>query len=178
MRTRIISVICIIISVVIGMKLFIQRDVSDADARYRIFDEKGQPLWRVRGRLTPTGESMRLRDEKGSILCRIRRLGFGSLSAYRLLTRRESVYLNIAVSGTAAAARFRGISYCVRGDIRTGCYDIIDADATVVCSVYKDHSRGCIQLTINDNQRDILCTAAVLCIDSLKQYTVPVMQTV
>lgn len=143
-----------------------QRDVSDAGARYEVYGDSGERLYRIRGKNTPSGESMRIRDLSDHVLCKVRRLGFNTLSAYSISLPDGIVRLNISVADRAAV-RFRGISFRVRGDVLSGSYDIADADGTVVCTVYTDFAKGRIYLTVCNTEREILCIAAAACINSL-----------
>lgn len=158
------------------MKRYLQRDTSDLAARYEVYGENGERLYRIRGKNTPTGESMRVTDGAGGTLCKVRRLGFSALSAYSIsLSCGETVRLNIAAAGRVSA-RFRGISFSIRGDVLSGSYDIVDADRTVVCTVYRDYAKECTHLTIYNSEREILCIAAVACINSLKADAAPALQ--
>ena len=159
------------------MKRYLQRDSSDLFARYEVYDGGGALLYRVRGKTTPSGESMRIRDAQDHILCKVRRLGFGALNAYSISLPGETVRLNIAAAGRVMV-RFRGISFAIRGDVLAGRYDIVDADRTVVCSAGRDYGKGCTCLMIYNSEREILCIAAAACINSLSADTLPVLQTV
>ena len=161
---------------VITVKRYLQQDISDIGARYEVYDEKGGLIYRVRGKNTPSGESMRIIGPEGETLCKVRRLGFSALAAYSITIGGETVRLNIAVSGGAATVRFRGISFCIRGDVTSGSYDIIDADKTVVCCVYRDYAKGSLYLTINEKEREILCIAAAACLNSLRAEAAPALQ--
>ena len=161
---------------VIAVKRILQQDISDAGARYEVYDEKAKLLYRVRGKVTPSGESMRIRDTADNTLCKVRRLGFNALAAYTISVGGETVRLSMALSGDRATVRFRGISFCIRGDVLCGSYDIVDADKTVVCSVYRDYAKGRTYLTVNNKEREILCIAAAACINSLRADTAPALQ--
>ena len=157
------------------MKRYLQRDTSGLSARYEVYGECGELLYRIRGKNTPSGESMRIDDRDDGTLCKVRRLGFQTLSAYSISLPGETVRLNIAVTGLVAV-RFRGISFSVRGDVLSGSYDIIDADRTVVCAVYRDFAKECTHLTIYNTEREILCIAAAACINSLTADAAPALQ--
>lgn len=161
---------------VIALKRYLQQDISDACARYEVYDEKGALTCRIRGRSTPSGESMRIIDPQGEVLCKVRRLGFQALGAYTISIGCEIVRLNIAVSAGRAAVRFRGISFSIRGDVMSGSYDVIDADKTVICTVYRDFAKGCTTLTVNNKEREVFCIAAVACLNSLRAESAPVLQ--
>lgn len=158
------------------MRLYLQRDTSDISARYRIADEKGELKYTVTGKRTPSGESIRIRDLSGNPVCRIRSLGFSALSVYSISDGAESIRLNIAAANGRASARFRGISFYLRGDILLGSYSILDADTAVVCEAGKNYAEGCIQTDIFQEEREIFCLAAVVCIDSLSVGSVPALQ--
>ncbi len=166
------------ISLVMTVRLFIKRDVSGSDSRYGVWDEKGAEKYRVIGRNTPSGESVRIKDNAGAAVCKIRRLGFSTLSAYTVKVGHETVRLNIALSGGVPSVRFHGISFIVRGDVCAGNYDILDADHTVVCVVSKDFAKRTLTLTVNMEERELFCIAAAICVDSLSLSTAPVLQTV
>ena len=158
------------------VKRHLQRDTSQLAGRYEVYGESGELLYHIRGKNTPSGESMRISDEAGGELCRVRRLGFSALSAYSIsLPGGETVRLNIAAAGRVAV-RFRGISFSIRGDVLSGSYDIVDADRSVVCAVYRDYAKDCTHLTIQNTEREILCIAAVACINSLKVDAAPALQ--
>jgi uncharacterized protein YxjI len=154
----------------------LQRDRSGEQTRYLVYDEGGTMCGRISGRISPSGELMELSDCAGNILCRVRRLGFHTLSAYRIRTDTETVRLQAAVSGGVAMVRFRGISFSVRGDVMSGCYDIIDADQSLVCSAAKNYGKGAIRLEIYQQERGCLCVAAAACIDSLTLDRTPALQ--
>lgn len=158
------------------MKRYLQQDISDVCARYEVYDERGALIYRIRGRNTPSGESIRICDPQGAVLCKVRRLGFHALGAYTITIGCETVRLNIAVSAGRAAVRFRGISFSIRGDVMSGSYDIIDADKTVICTVYRDFTKGCTTLTVNNREREIFCIAAVACLNSLRAEAEPALQ--
>ena len=158
------------------MRIQLQRDTSGEDARYLVYDEGGTICGRIRGRINPPGEMMTLSDCGDNILCKVRRLGFSTLSAYRIRTSTETVRLQAAVSGGGAIVRFRGISFSVRGDVMSGSYDIIDADQSLVCAVAKDFGKGCVRLEIFQQERGCLFIAAAACIDSLALDRTPALQ--
>lgn len=166
----------IIISVVIAVKRYLQQDISDVGARYEVYDDLGGLRCRIRGKNTAAGESMRLCDPDGGTLCKVRRLGFSELGTYSISIGDETYRLSIAVTAGRAAVRFRGISFCIRGEVLTGSYDIIDADKTVVCAVYRDFRKGCTTLTVEDEERELFCIAAVACMNSLRADAVPALQ--
>lgn len=161
---------------VIDMKVFLQRNISDAGARYEVADDRGELKYRIRGKVNPTGESIRIRDVANKVVGKVRRIGFSTLSAYRISIDSESIYLHTVISAGKVSIRFRSISFSVRGDVRTGSYDIIDADNSVVCAVSKDYAKGCITLTINTEERELFCIAMVACIDNLKLDAAPTLQ--
>ena len=161
---------------VIAVKRYLQQDISDIGSRYTVYDEKGALIYRIRGRITASGESMKLCGADGDVLCKVRRLGFNAFAAYSISVGGETVRLNIAVSGGMASVRFRGISFCIRGDVLSGSYDIIDADKTVVCTVFRGYANGRTYLTINNKERELFCIAAVACINSLRADAAPALQ--
>ena len=159
-----------------NVKIFLQRDKSEEASRYRAYDDRGELIYLIRGRITPSGESMTIRSTDGGVMCRIRRLGLRALSAYSISAGGESARLNIAVGAGRAAVRFRGISFHIRGDVLTGSYDILDADNSIVCVVYKDYAKSCIELSVNIKERELFCMAAAACIDSLTVTPAPALQ--
>lgn len=158
------------------MKRYLQQDVSDIASRYEVYGDRGELVCRVRGKITPSGESMRIVGLDGETLCKVRRLGFSALAAYSITIGGETVRLNIAVSAGRATVRFRGISFCIRGEVTSGSYDIIDADKTIVCAVYRDYAKGSTELTIYEKEREILCIAAAACLNSLRAEAAPALQ--
>lgn len=162
-----------ILSVVINVKLYLQRDASSEQARYQVADEQGRLRYTVTGKRTASSESVWIKEPDGATVCRIRGLGFSALSIYSVSAGSESMRLNIAVGAGRAAVRFRGISFFLRGDVLAGSYSILDADTAVVCSVGKDFSRGCIQLELNQDEREVFCLATAICIDSINVGYIP-----
>lgn len=158
------------------MRLYLQRDISDCGARYQVNNERGEPIYRITGKRGPSGESRRIRDMRGDTVCKIRSLGFSALSVYSVSAGAETIRLNIAVSGGRAAVRFRGISFCIRGDVLMGNYEILDADTAVVCAVYRDFAKGYTQLTLNQPERELFCVAAASCIADLTVDRLPALQ--
>ena len=160
----------------IDVRLFLKRDTSGEYSRFEAADECGALKYTIRGKHIALGESIRIRDTGGALVCKIRRLGFSALSAYTITAGGEIFRLNIMVSGGAASVRFRGISFFVRGGVIAGNYDIVDADNSVICAVYKDFAKRCLTLTINLEERELFCIAAAVCIDSLSAHAVPALQ--
>ena len=158
------------------VRLFLKRDMSAIDARFEVCDDTGGSKYTIRGKHTPSGESIRIMDLSGASVCKIRRLGFSALSAYTISAGGESVRMNIAVSGSAATVRFHGISFMIRGDVLSGSYDILDADNSVVCVVNKDFAKCTLTLTVNMEERELFCIASAVCIDSLSNCTQPALQ--
>ena len=146
------------------------------EARYQVADESGRLRYTVTGKRNPSGESIRICDNAGETVCRIRSLGFTALSVYSISSGGESMRLNIAVGNGRAAVRFRGISFFVRGDVLMGAYSVLDADTAVVCTAGKDFVRGCVQLELNQEDREMFCLATAICIDSLNVGRTPVLQ--
>lgn len=160
------------------VKLYLKRDTSGLYSRYEAADGRGDLKYIVRGKQNPSGEFIRITDRNDSVVCKIRRLGINAFSAYTVRTGGEMFHINIAVSGASAAVRFRGISFCIRGDVITGNYDILDADNSVVCAVYKDFGKNTLTLNVELEERELFCIAAAICIDSLSVQKTPVLQTV
>lgn len=161
---------------VITVRLFVKRDTSDVSARFEVCDESGERKYVVRGKHTPSGESIRIRDNHDAAVCKVRRLGFSALAAYTINVDGETVRMNIVQSGGAASVRFHGISFMIRGDVVTGNYDILDADNSIVCVVNKDFAKRTLTLTIEMEERELFCIAAAVCIDSLSMDVQPVLQ--
>ena len=161
---------------VITMKLYIQRDTSQLNSRYLIYDETGSLRYRVTGKSSTSGESMRITDESSAVLCKIRSIGFSALSVYGISCGGETIRLNIAAAEGRASVRFRGISFFIRGDVLQGSYSILDADTAVVCAVGKDFAKQCIQTEIFQEDREIFCLACALCIDSIAVIGAPALQ--
>ena len=105
-----------ILSVVINVKLYLQRDASSEQARYQVADEQGRLRYTVTGKRTASSESVWIKEPDGATVCRIRGLGFSALSIYSVSAGSESMRLNIAVGSGRAAVRFRGISFFVNED--------------------------------------------------------------
>ncbi len=158
------------------MKVFLKRDTSGLYSRFEILDDRGRLKYTVRGKNTPSGEYVRIRDKDEAVVCKIRRLGFSALSMFAIRADDETVRLNIAVAGAVATVRFRGISFCIRGDVLTGNYDILDADNSVVCTVYKDFAKRTLTLKMSSEERELFCIGAAVCIDSLSVNTTPALQ--
>ena len=57
-----------------------------------------------------------------------------------------------------------------------GSYSILDADTAEVCTVGKDFAKGCSQLLIRQEDREIFCIASAICIDSLAVGRLPALQ--
>lgn len=165
-----------IISVVITVKFYLQRDISTLNARYQIADEKGSLCYTVTGKRNPSGESLFISDPSGDTVCRIRSIGFSALSVYSISAEGESMRLNIAVGSGRPSVRFRGISFYVRGDVLMGSYSILDADTAVICTVGKDFVKNCTQIDLNQKEREIFCLATAICIDSIHVAQIPVLQ--
>lgn len=163
---------------VMTVRLFVKRDTSELYSRYEVFDQCGELKYTVRGKHTPSGEFVRIRDRKDAAVCKIRRLGINSLSAYIIRSDSENIRMNIVLAGAVATVRFRGISFCIRGDVIAGNYDILDADNSVVCAVCRDFTKGALTLTVNVEERELICIAAAVCIDSLSPDTTPVYQPI
>ena len=161
---------------VITVKLYLQRDTSDIYARYQVCDESGRLKYNIRGKRTPSGESLKIYDLNSEVLCKIRGIGFSVLSVYSISCGGESIRLNLAFANGRAAVQFRGISFYVRGDVLFGSYSILDADTAVVCSVGKDFAKGCTQLEVSQQEREMFCLAAAACIDSLAVGRAPALQ--
>ena len=158
------------------MRLYVKRDTSELYSRYEVLDDKGNLKYTVRGKQNPSGEHIRLCDKSGAVVCKIRCLGVSAFSAYVVKVGSETVRMNIAVSGAVASVRFHGISFCIRGDVITGSYDILDADNSVVCAVYKDFVKNALTLSVELNERELFCIAAAICIDSLSVKPTPALQ--
>lgn len=163
---------------VIDVKIYLQRDISDLYSRYEAYDDRGELVYRVRGRDNPSGGSITVIDRRDQTLCKIRRVGFSALSAFRIRVGSESVGLNVAVAAGRATARFRGISFRVRGDIMTGSYEILDADNTEVCAVYRDFTKGSVTLSVDMPERELLCIAAAVCIADFAVDPEPALQMI
>lgn len=161
---------------VINLRLFLKRDISDLNARFEVMDDRGELKYTVRGKHLPSGESIRIRDNSDTTVCKIRRLGFSALSAYTITAGYESMRLNIVQSGGVASVRFHGISFMIRGDVIAGNYDILDADNSIVCVVNKDFSKSALTLTVEMTERELFCIAAAVCIDSLSMNVQPALQ--
>ena len=158
------------------VKLFIQRDISELDSRFRVFDDKGDLRYLITGKRTPSGESMTIRTPDSSAVCRIRGLGFSALSVFSITAGNESFRMNIAVGTGRAAVRFRGISFYARGDVLMGSYSVFDADTAVVCETGKNFAKGCTELLVLQEDRELFCVAAVVCIESLAVGRAPALQ--
>ena len=158
------------------MKLYLQRDTSASNARYQVADETGRLRYTVTGKCMPSGDDIRIVDTNGATVCKIRSLGFTALSVYSIRAGGETIRLNVAVGNGRAAVRFRGISFYARGDVLTGSYSVLDVDTAAVCAVGKDFARGCTQIDLQQEDREMFCLATAICIDSLNVGSIPALQ--
>lgn len=162
---------------VINVKYYLRRDVSQEAARFEIFDELGQLYCRAEGRRTTSGETLRLiRGER--TLAKIRDLSLTVLDTCSIVTDTESVRLLMTLSKGTLTVRFRGISFYIRGDVLSGSYDILDADNTTVAVISKDYANGCTAITVYNSARELFCLAALVCIERVASGMTPVPQTV
>lgn len=157
------------------MKVFIRRDTCEIHSRFLVFDEYENKLYSVTGRNTASGEIMKVIDA-GFTAAKIRQLRLPVIDAYSVTVASESVKLIFSYRAGRLRARYSGISWRIRGDILSGSYDILDADGTIVCTVFEHFSKNCTELNIFEDSRELFCIASAICVNSLNIERVPDLQ--
>lgn len=159
------------------MKAFIRRDTSDIHSRFLVFDEYGDKIYSVTGRNTASGELMKVIDG-GFTAAKIRDMRLPVLDAYSVSVGAESVKLFFTYRAGRLRVRYSGISWRIRGDILSGSYDILDADGTLICSVFEHFSKNCTELNIYEKGRELFCLASAICVNTLNIERVPDLQMI
>ena len=112
----------------------------------------------------------------GFTAAKIRDLKLPVIDAYSVTVAQESVKLIFSYRAGRLRARYSGISWRIRGDILCGSYDILDADGTIICSVFEHFSKNCTELNIFEKSRELFCIASAICVNSLNVERVPDFQ--
>ena len=145
------------------MELFICRSVSDADSRFTVLDSCSNLLYTVTGSFGVLGDTLRIRDTSGMAIFRIFQSSALPLTVYSLSGGGKR--LRIMYNHVSKKFTFMGSGWHVVGV--SPVFSVKDADNSTVMlqELMPDGSR---KLTVNYEDRLILCVAAAICINCLE----------
>lgn len=160
------------------MKIYIQRDKSNANSRYIIYSESGEKLYDVVG-------ECKGRTEHTYILCKencvakIRDTRLFMLRTCYVFTNTDRFHIVLTTSNDKMKISFHGIDFHIRGDVLHESYDLMNIDNSVVCCVsrrYVTHA-DVLELNINDKKHILNCIVCAIFLDSLCMVDAMALQT-
>lgn len=162
------------------MKLFIKRDKSEKNARFRVFDEQGYEKYTVTGEVNSGGYKMNVSACRFDAKVKIRKLPLALFNTFLIFDSKDLIRLIIMQNSSKVLALYHGISWRIRGDILSKNFDIADADNRLVASHICRWGRNedCCELTVFDTQREMFALASVLVINSFNLEKKEALQTV
>lgn len=160
------------------MKIYIKRDKSNEKARYIIYSESGEELYKVSG-------ECKGRTERAYIMCgenyvaKIRDIRLLSLRTCYVNTEKDSFHILLTSSNNKMKIAFHGIDFHIRGDALSQSYDLMNIDNSVVCCVsrrYVKHADA-LELNINEEKHILNCIVCAIFLDSLCTVDALTLQT-
>ena len=157
------------------MRIYIVRDVKDSTARYRVYDSTGNEKYNITGKYGVLGDTMRICDKDGNRLFKILQTSPPlPITVYSLSGTGERV--NLTFSHMRKSFSFMGISWFVKG--LAPVYEVFDADKTVIMKQTVESLNKGYAIDINCENRELLCIAIAVCINSINTTTEMKPQTV
>lgn len=156
------------------MKVYIVRDIKDSEARYRVYDSKGNEKYKIIGKYGVLGDTMRICDNNGNRLFKILQTSMPlPVTVYSLSGNGDRV--NLMFSHMRKNFSFMGISWFVKG--LSPIYEVFDADKTIIMKQTSESVSRYV-VDINSESRELLCIAIAVCINSINTTTEMKPQTV
>ena len=147
-------------------------------SRFIVTDSSGYNKYVVTGKCTASIQRLVISDMQGKMLVTIRVAPFSFFSAFVVSDGTER--FSMIASYNKREYKFHGISWtlCRSCDVRS--FEIFDADGTSVMLQLADNyiSKGCYELDIFSEQRELFCIAAAICADTINLADTTVAATV
>ena len=149
------------------MKLFIKRDTSASDREFVICDASGNEKYTVVSVTSnvTANANLQIRDANGNVGARIRRLPIPGTMTFVLKAYGTHINFVIVPTQKGVYSYFYRNNWHVSGDIAAKNFTVIDVDKTVVFR--HDRHTGYGELTIEDEENELFCIAAAVCVDLL-----------
>ncbi len=160
------------------MKIYIKRDKSNETARYIIYSESGEELYKVVG-------ECKGRTERAYVLCgencvaKIRDIRLFMLRTCYVNTKQDSFHIVLTSSNDKMKITFHGIDFHIRGDVLYQSYDLMNIDNSVVCCVSKRFvaHADALEMNINEEKQILNCIVCAIFLDSLCTVDAMTLQT-
>lgn len=150
------------------MIVHMKRAVSDERSRFIVYNEKGDLLYRIKGRYSGAIEKLSVIQDNNKIASIVEIAApLGVLRAYRITHGCEGFNIIITKTKNTFVINFFGISFMIQGDIINRRYSIIDIDGTVQAEIREDFVRRCTDINIINENRSVFCIAIAACISSI-----------
>lgn len=149
------------------MRLFIRRSTSAADCLFVLYDASGNEKYKVIRKATKVAPnaSYFITDASGRTAAKIRRLPLVGAKTFALRADKSRVNLVLLPTQQGVFATFYGVNWHLNGDVAAKNYTVIDVDKTVVFRHTRHARYG--ELEIFDEENELLCIAAAVCINLL-----------
>ncbi len=160
------------------MKIYIKRDKSNETARYIVYSESGEELYKVAGECKGHTERSYILC-KGYCVAKIRDTRLFMLRTCYVNTDRDSFHIVLTSSNDKMKITFHGIDFHIRGDVFKTSYDLMNIDNSVVCCVSKRYipHADALELNINDEKQVLNCIVCAIFLDSLCTVDAMTLQT-
>ena len=152
------------------MKLYLVRNIGDCEDRYSVFDNKGNEKYTITGKYGLLGDVMRINDKQGNRLFKILQSSSAlPITVYNLSGNGERIHL--IFNNMRKSYSLMNISWYILG--MAPQYEIIDADKTVIMRQTADPTGNGYMLEISCEQRELLCLAIAVCLNSISTIQQP-----
>jgi uncharacterized protein YxjI len=146
------------------MRLFLKREVSNADSAFVIYDESGELKYRAVFYGTKNKKPAPLiviADCRGDAVSKIRCLRLMNANVYVLKAYKKHLTFVTVATQKGVYSYFYGNNWHINGSIIQKNFEVIDVDKSLIMTHKK--TRGYCELEIIDESRELFCVSAAVC---------------
>ncbi len=159
------------------MKIYLKRDKSDENSRYRVYTQDGDERYKIIGRHTRSSHHMYIMLND-SCIAKIKDTNLALLRTCYISSKDHRFHLTITAPKDKIMVAYHGVSLHLRGDILNKSYDILDIDNTVLSCVCRRFatSHDALEININNDNFEIISIATAVCLDLMGTTDIAVLQ--
>ncbi len=151
------------------MRLFMKKATDSAGLLFTLSDDRGKECYRVTCYKGTTCEKFSISTPEGISLARMRLVPLKVFYAFGFNVNGKTAALTISGIGVNPEYKFHGLDWLMKEDCFGKAFRIYDKQDKLVMSQRANrlNSQGYYELDIKDEEKELFCIAAAVCMNML-----------
>ena len=151
------------------MRLFMKKSSDGTGLIFTLSDDRGKELYKVTGYRGTTCDKFSISTPEGISLAQMRLVPLKFIYAFGVKVKGKTVGVTVMDTGGAPEYKFHGLDWFMKDDCFGRAFRIYDKNDKLIMAQADNHfsSRGYFELDIKDEEKELFCIAAAVCVDLL-----------